>query len=93
MIHVAIGMSTRVSAVFGDGSVPDDADMFNGRHLPHELPGTAAAGARLLEDSYRGWRDGIAGLDAAALSRPLGHKGVMFADEPWPHWPCTSTGK
>ncbi len=66
MIHVAIGMSTRVSAVFGDGSVPDDADMFNARHLPHELPGTASAGVRLLEDSYRGWRDGIAGLTQRA---------------------------
>jgi hypothetical protein len=82
LIHVAVGMSSRASAFFGVGGVPDDADMFDPRHLPAELPGTAAAAVQFLDDGYHRWRDGVAGLDAAALSRPLGRKGGSFADEP-----------
>ncbi|MER7440364.1 DinB family protein [Micromonospora avicenniae] len=81
LVHVATGMATRVSAFFGDGSVPEDADMFDSRHLPADLPGSAAAGIALLEDSYKGWHDAIARLDEQALSRPLGPRGAFFADE------------
>ena len=30
------------SAFFGDGTVPDDADMFDPRHIPADLPRTAS---------------------------------------------------
>lgn len=82
LVHVAAGMATRVSAFFGDGSVPDDADMFDPRHFPADLPASAAAGITLLEDSYHRWHDAIVGLDEQALSRPLGPKGAFFAAEP-----------
>jgi hypothetical protein len=82
LFHVATGMGTRAGTFFGDGTVPDDADMFDPRHLPAELPVTAAAGVQLLDDSYQRWRTAIAGLDEAALSRPLGPRGAYFADEP-----------
>jgi hypothetical protein len=82
LIHVATGMATRTSTFFGDGTVPDDATMFDPRHLPADLPGTAAAGIAFVENSYRAWHGHIAALDAEGLSRPLGPKGAYFADEP-----------
>lgn len=82
LVHVAAGMATRISAFFGNGSVPDDADMFDPRHLPADVPASAAAGIALLEDSYRRWHEAVAGLDEQALIRPLGPKGALFADEP-----------
>lgn len=82
MAHVALGMSTRVSAFFGDGTVPDDADMFDPRHEPASLPGTAAGGLKLLEESYRSWHDAIVALDDEGLARPLGPKGAFFGEDP-----------
>jgi DinB family protein len=82
MIHVATAMSTRTSTFFGDGSVPPEADMFDPRHFPSELPSTAAAGLDFLAESYHDWHDAIAALDAGALDEPLGPRGAFFAPEP-----------
>ena len=83
MAHVSVGIfGTRASTFFGDGSVPDDADMFDARHEPASLPATAADGIALLENNYRWWRDGISALDEAGLAKPLGPKGNMFAKDP-----------
>lgn len=81
MVHVATAMSTRTSTFFG-AVAPDDADMYDPRHWPAELPGSAAAGLRFLEDEYRKWHDEIAALDAEELARPLGRQGAFFAKEP-----------
>lgn len=85
MIHVGVGLATRVSTFFRDGDgggVPGDADMFDPRHEPDRLPPTAAGGIAFLEDAYTRWHDAIAGLDEEAFSRPLGPKGAYFAAEP-----------
>ncbi|PRY29468.1 DinB family protein [Pseudosporangium ferrugineum] len=83
ILHIAVGVfHTRASTFFGDGRVPADATMFDPRHWPASLPGTAAGAVELLESSYRWWRDGVAGLDEEGLLRPLGPRGVFFAEEP-----------
>ncbi len=83
MAHISVGVfGTRASAFFGDGSVPDDADMFDPRHEPDSMPGTADEGIALLESTYRWWRDGIAALDEAGLAKPLGPKGSAYAGDP-----------
>jgi len=82
MLHIGIGcFATRVSTFFGDGSVPDDADMFDPRHEPTELPTSAAEAVDFLDRSYGAWHAGIAGLDDDALAQPLGPKGSFFADD------------
>jgi hypothetical protein len=82
LVHVGVGcFATRVSAFFGDGSVPDDTDMFDPRHIPAELPGTAADGLAFLEQWYGRWRAAIRGLSAEELQQPLGPKGNMFAKD------------
>jgi hypothetical protein len=83
LVHIAVGVfATRASTFFGDGSVPAGADMFDPRHRPAELPGTAAEALALLERSYRWWVDGLLSLDEAALTSPIGPRGSYFADEP-----------
>jgi hypothetical protein len=83
VVHIAVGVFyTRASTFFGDGSVPADADMFDPRHEPARLPGTAAEALALLESSYRWWVDGVLSLDEAALTSPLGPRGGYFADHP-----------
>jgi hypothetical protein len=82
MVHIGVGcFAIRASTFFGDGSVPDDADMFDSRHLPADLPGTATEGLAFLDHWYQRWHDGIAGLDDEALSKPLGPKGNEYADD------------
>jgi hypothetical protein len=82
MMHLGVGcLAVRTSAFFGDGRVPDDATMFDPRHVPADLPATAADAVAYLERSYRGWHDAIAGLDEAGLSAPLGPKGAAYADD------------
>jgi hypothetical protein len=80
IVHVATAMSTRTSTFFSP-LVPDDADMFDRRHWPAQLPGSASAGLQFLQDEYRRWHDGIAALDADDLARPLGPRGSFFARE------------
>jgi hypothetical protein len=82
MMHLASGcFGSRASTYFGDGSVPDDADMFDLRHLPTEYPGTASDGLAFLDRFYRQWHDGIASLDDDALIAKLGPKGAEYADD------------
>ncbi|CAN5692311.1 DinB family protein [soil metagenome] len=83
MMHVASNIHTRASTFFGDGSVPEDASMFDPRHFPASFPGTAQAGIEFLEMNYRWWVDGLKSLDEAGFERPLGVKGSLeFADDP-----------
>lgn len=83
MMHIAVGcFATRSSTFFGDGSVPDDADMFDPRHAPVDLPHTAAEGVAFLADSYREWHGHLSALDLAGLAAPLGPKGAYFSAEP-----------
>jgi hypothetical protein len=82
MMHIAVGVFyTRASTFFGDGRVPEDADMFDPRHRPADgLPGTAREALVLLDSSYRWWRDGLLTLDDEAFARPLGPRGAYFAE-------------
>ena len=83
-MHVTIGcFHSRASTFFGDGSVPDDATMFDPRHAPSRLPGSAAEALRLLDSSYAWWRDGIAALTDAELAAPVGPRGADFSGEPF----------
>jgi hypothetical protein len=83
LVHIAVGtFYTRASTFFGDGSVPQDADMFDPRHWPDRLPGSAAEALDLLDHAYRWWRDGLLGMEADAFVRPLGPRGAFFADQP-----------
>jgi hypothetical protein len=83
LVHIGgYCLANRASAFFGDGSVPDDANMFDPRHVPVDLPATAGDAIAFLERAYRRWHDGITGLDEEALRTPLGPKGAMFAQDP-----------
>ena len=83
LVHVgATCLANRASTFFGDAHVPADADMFDSRHVPADLPGDADAGVAFLERSYRRWRDGVAGLDEEGLRRPLGPRGGPYAGDP-----------
>jgi DinB superfamily len=80
MVHIgATCLANRASTFFGDGSVPGDADMADPRHVPTNLPGTAADAIAFLEWAYRWWHGGIASLDEEALATPLGPKGGPYA--------------
>jgi DHA1 family bicyclomycin/chloramphenicol resistance-like MFS transporter len=83
MMHVAVGcFATRTSTFFGDGSGPADADMFDPRHTPADLPHTASDGVAFLHDSYQQWHDHIAALDDEGMRTPLGPKGAYFSADP-----------
>jgi hypothetical protein len=83
LVHVgATCLANRASAFFGDGSVPADADMFDPRHVPADLPGGADEAVAFLERAYRHWHDGVAGLDDEGLRRPLGPRGGPYAEDP-----------
>ena len=83
MAHIAVGcFASRASTFFGDGSVAEDADMFDPRHQPASLPGTAGQALTYLRNSYAWWDDGIAGLSETELLQPLGPRGSWFAENP-----------
>lgn len=83
LVHVgATIFANRASAFFGDGSVPDDADMADPRHVPTDLPGSAEDAIAFLERTYRQWHDGISSLDEAGMRTPLGPKGGPYAKDP-----------
>jgi hypothetical protein len=83
LVHIgATCFANRASAFFGDGSVPDDAGMADPRHIPTDLPGSASEAISFLERTYRQWHDGIASLDEAGLTAPLGPKGGRYANDP-----------
>ena len=82
LVHIGVGcFAVRASTFFGDGSVPDDASMFDPRHVPADLPSTADAGLAFLDHWYSRWHDGIRGLDDTGLAKPLGPKGGQYADD------------
>lgn len=81
LTHIATGcFSTRTSTFFDD-TVPDDADMFDPRHLPAEAPATADAALAFLDEEYRRWHDALAALSDDEFAAPLGPKGGPFADD------------
>ena len=83
LVHVgATCLANRASAFFGGIDVPADADMFDPRLVPADLPGGADAAVAFLERSYRRWHDGIAALDEEGLGRPLGPRGGPYAEDP-----------
>jgi hypothetical protein len=83
LVHIgATCLANRASAFFGDAGVPADADMFDPRRVPADLPGGAEEAVAFLERSYRRWHDGIAGLDEEGLRRPLGPRGGPYAADP-----------
>ena len=82
LCHIAVSnLGTRVSAFFGDGSVPPKTSMFDPRHEP-SVPGTAEGAVALLTATHERWRDGIAGLTDEQLLAPLGPAGGPFAADP-----------
>jgi hypothetical protein len=82
LVHVgATCFADRASTFFGDGSVPDDADMSDPRHVPADLPGGADEAVAFLEQSYQRWHEGIAALDDEAMLQPLGPKGGFYAED------------
>jgi hypothetical protein len=82
LVHLgATCFANRASTFFGDGSVPDDADMADPRHVPADLPGSAGEAVVFLERTYRQWHQGIASLDDEAMLRPLGPKGGPYAKD------------
>ncbi len=83
LVHIAgYVLGNRASAFFGDGTVPEEAGMWDPRHVPQPIPGTAADAIAYLERAYQRWHDGVAALSPAALLAPLGPKGELFSAEP-----------
>lgn len=81
--HVAAHcLANRADTFFGPGEVPEDADMFDPRRVPAELPGTAADALEFLEEGFRAWQSGVTALSESDLRAPLGPKGGPFADDP-----------
>ncbi|MGH9245407.1 MAG: DinB family protein [Acidimicrobiales bacterium] len=82
VVHVGRDIfGTRARALFGPTSAPDDAHMYDKRHWPEPLPGTAAGGLALLAEAYTLWHDGVAGLCDDDLRQPIGPKGEEFAED------------
>jgi len=78
--HVAVNFHTRVSTFFEPND--DGADMFDPRHVPADLPATAAGALAFLDDAHGRWHAAVAALDADGLALPLGPRGAYFAAEP-----------
>lgn len=80
LVHIGVGcFAIRVNTFF-DESNPD-ADMFDPRHMPTDLPVTADAGLAFLDHWYGRWHDAIRGLDDEGLAKPLGPTGGQYADD------------
>ena len=82
LVHLgATCFANRASTFFGDGSVPEDADMADPRHVPTDLPGSASEAIAFLERTYGQWHSGIASLDEDGLRTPLGPRGGPYAND------------
>lgn len=81
LMHLASNMYFRSSTFFGDGSVPDDATMFDPRHQPASVPGTAKEGIEFLDRAYQWWHGSLAELGEEALATPLGPRGSRFFEK------------
>ncbi|MEV4537822.1 DinB family protein [Asanoa sp. NPDC049518] len=77
---LAVNFHTRVSTFFASNE--DGADMFDPRHVPDDLPATAAGELAFLDDAYGRWHTAVAALGPDDLARPLGPRGAYFAAEP-----------
>lgn len=72
--HVIVGvLGARVATHFG--GPPVDYGSFR-------YAGTAAEALAQLDAVHAGWRDGVAGLDAGALARPVGPAEGQWAEYP-----------
>lgn len=82
LAHVGLEIfGTRACALFGPTDAPDDANMYDRRHWPEPLPGTADDALTFLHKTYTAWHDGVAGLTDEDLRRPIGPKGVAYAED------------
>lgn len=82
LAHVGLEIfGTRAHALFGPTDAPDDADMYDRRHWPEPLPGTADDALTFLDKSYTAWHDGVAGLTDEDLRQPIGPKGAAYAED------------
>ena len=81
--HIGVGcFVVRTSAFFGDDPALGDADMFDARHKPDSLPGTAEEALDVLDEAYARWLSALRALDDEAMARPLGAKGGPFRAAP-----------
>lgn len=67
-------LGLRANAHFGDGALTIDRIQW---------PGTAADAIAFVEAGYAAWRQGLAGLDEAGLSRPCGPAEGPYAEYPF----------
>ncbi|CAM03489.1 DinB family protein [Saccharopolyspora erythraea NRRL 2338] len=75
LAHIAVQVfGIRASAHFGDGSLTLASARW---------PGDAATALAMLETNYRAWREGVLGLDEAALASPVGEAEGPWADHPY----------
>ncbi|HEU4947893.1 MAG TPA: DinB family protein [Kribbella sp.] len=56
--------------------------MFDPRHIPSDLPGSASDALAFLDHWYERWHGGIATLDDESMGRPLGPKGNQLSADP-----------
>lgn len=74
LAHLIVGVfGMRVHSHF-DGPAID--------YVTHQYAGTAAGALAQLDDGYRRWVDGVAGLGTDGLSRPCGPAEGPYADAP-----------
>jgi hypothetical protein len=81
LMHFASNMYFRSSTFFGDGSVPESATMFDPRHQPPSVPGTAQEGLAFLDRAYQRWRGPLSKLSEEEMATPLGPRGDYFAND------------
>ncbi len=79
-VHVGRDVLGKRARAFFDPAAAD-ADMYDDRHWPSPLPGTAEGALELLDSAYALWHSGVAGLDDEAMLRPLGPRGGPYAED------------
>lgn len=77
--HVTRGvLGIRARSLFGDPQ--PDADMFDESLWPEPIPAGAAGALASLDLAYGLWHTGLSALDDAGMSRPIGPRGVGYAE-------------
>ena len=76
-------LGKRARALFGGSPAgdADDIDMYDDRHWPEPVSGTAADALADLDRAYGLWRDGVGARGDAAMERPLGPRGAAYATD------------
>ena len=76
-------LGKRARALFGGSPAgdADDIDMYDDRHWPEPVPGTAGDALAELDRAYGLWRDGVGARGDAAMERPLGPRGAAYATD------------